>query len=225
MVSLVRAILSGIAATDSLPMSGAAHLLWLLGWMVLPILFDMLVCLGAAALVYFWRDWLTVLRAGLNAVCTCSIQDLDARLLYPIFLGTIPAALAGLLHKSSFESIFYNLPVVTALLFLPTVGYLRDDPHRRKSWKRDLSLHGLRVEKLRAQNLRVQNLRVHAARATGLAQVGLLLPDLFRSVSRGAATGLKGCIGGFLRPMQRRIGFAGNHTGLGTSCLLVALLF
>ncbi len=107
-MSLLRAMIS---AAEMLPISGAAHLPWLLGGKDLSFLFDATLYLGAAVLVYFWRNWLTDFGAGLFAVRTRSIQDSDAR---PP-LGTIPATLAGLLLETLFESSCSDPPV----LFLP----------------------------------------------------------------------------------------------------------
>ena len=110
-LELWKAIILGIlqGATEFLPVSSSGHLVlipWLFGWDESPLIFDVVVHLGTlvAVLLYFWRDWLTLLRAGWTALRTRSTQDPDARLLLLIGLGTVPAALAGLC-SNIFESL------------------------------------------------------------------------------------------------------------------------
>ncbi len=141
-MDLLEALILGIVqgATEFLPVSSSGHLVlvpWWLGIDKPPLLFDVVVHLGTmmAVLVYFWRDWLTLLRAGLNAPQNRNFQDPDVRLLLLIVIGTVPAALAGVLLDDVFEAAFAEpraaalfLWVTAALLVLSERAYAADRP-------------------------------------------------------------------------------------------------
>jgi undecaprenyl-diphosphatase len=124
-LDLLRALVLGIlqGATEFLPISSSGHLVlvpWWLGWDEPPLVFDVVLHMGTlvAVLVYFWRDWLTLLRAGLRALQHRTFQDPDARLLLLLIVGTIPAALAGVLLEGLFESAFSDPPLVAGFLLV-----------------------------------------------------------------------------------------------------------
>lgn len=174
-MDLLKAIFLGIlqGATEFLPISSSGHLVlvpWLLGWEKSPLIFDVAVHLGTllAVLVYFWRDWLTVLRAGWTALRTRSIQDPDARLLLLIGLGTVPAALAGALLEDTFESVFSE-PALVAVFLLLTALLLT------------LS------ERISTANQSLSALTARDALTVGLAQAFAIFPGISRSGSTIAA--------------------------------------
>jgi len=84
---------------------------WLLGWPASGLAFDAVVHWGTAlaVVVYFWRDWVSLVR--------------DARLAYLILLGTLPAALLGYLLADFFEGMFAR-PVAAAGFLLVTAALL-----------------------------------------------------------------------------------------------------
>jgi undecaprenyl-diphosphatase len=134
-VDLLRAIFLGLlqGATEFLPISSSGHLVlvpWWLGWDESPLTFDVVVHLGTlvAVLVFFWRDWLTLLRASIHALRNAATQnviqeDPDARLVLWLIVGTIPAAIAGTLLDNVFEAAFAR-PSLAAFFLLITVTLL-----------------------------------------------------------------------------------------------------
>lgn len=184
-MDLIEAIVLGIlqGATEFLPVSSSGHLVlvpWYLGWDEPPLTFDVVVHLGTltAVLVYFWRDWLTLIRAGWTALKTRSLhrnpdQDLDARLLVLLMVGTLPAALAGLLLESVFDQL--SEPPVVAALLLVTAGLLVFS-ERRLTANRSLG-----------------DLTLRDALTIGAAQAFAILPGISRSgstIAAGIARGL-----------------------------------
>jgi undecaprenyl-diphosphatase len=172
---LLKALVLGIlqGATEFLPISSSGHLVlvpWLLDWEKPPLVFDVVVHLGTlmAVLVYFWRDWLTLLRAGLRALRTHSTQDPDARLLLWIGLGTIPAALAGLLLEDLFESTFETPPLAAGFLLVTALLLVASE--RAHSGDRALT-----------------RLRPLDALVVGCAQALAIFPGISRSGSTIAA--------------------------------------
>lgn len=132
---ILRAILLGIVQglTEFLPISSSAHLIivpWLFGWEPFGLSFDVATHLGtlSAVLVYFRHDiwamirgvlggWRSLLRGRLP-------EDEMGRLGLFIAVGTIPAAVAGLLFESMIDEYFHQDPlsstamVVLALLLI-----------------------------------------------------------------------------------------------------------
>jgi undecaprenyl-diphosphatase len=114
-IELLKAAFLGIVQglTEFLPISSSGHLLLLrqlLGWELLASehlnkVFDVALHAGTffALLIYFWRDLLRLLRA-FGASLRHGIQGVpERRIAWLILLGTLPAAVAGLLGEQVIE--------------------------------------------------------------------------------------------------------------------------
>ena len=103
-MNLLQAAVLGIVQglTEFLPISSSGHLIlvpWLLGWPPHSLSFDAALHLGTAAalIVYFWREWLELIRvfvAGLRS--PKARADRRWRLAWLLIIGSIPAGLVGL---------------------------------------------------------------------------------------------------------------------------------
>src|SRR5512141_609281 len=98
--SLLLGILQGL--TEFIPVSSTAHLLIAQVLMGLPaddfaFAFNVLVQLGTllALIVYFWRDWLALIKAFFAR----PFSTPENRLAWYIIIASIPALLAGLLLR------------------------------------------------------------------------------------------------------------------------------
>jgi undecaprenyl-diphosphatase len=204
-VNLIQALFLGIlqGATEFLPVSSSGHLVlvpWLLGWPAAGLAFDALVHWGTAAaiVVYFWRDWVALIRAAVRsligfarsrarqtpagdgtadpqAAVQSSAERTQARLAWLIILGTVPAALAGWLLQDFFEGMFAR-PVAAATFLLVTAALLAAS------------------ERLGRQERDLDTLTWRDALLVGLAQALAILPGLSRSgatIAAGLARGLK----------------------------------
>ncbi|NLX10515.1 MAG: undecaprenyl-diphosphatase UppP [Chloroflexi bacterium] len=190
-MDILEAVILGIlqGATEFLPISSSGHLVlvpWWLGWDDPPLLFDVVVHLGTlvAVLAYFWRDWLTLLRAGWTALRTRSMKEPDARLLALLVLGTIPAALVGMLLEDYFESSLSEPPLVAGLL-LVTAALL------------------VLAERWHTGTKPLSEMTVRDAMTVGLMQALAILPGISRSGSTIAA----GIGRGLSRPSAARFSF------------------
>lgn len=129
-MSLLRAIILGIlqGATEFIPVSSSGHLVlvpWLLGWDEPGLVFDTVLHLGTllAVLAYFWRDWWRLIAAWLRGLARWRWDDPDARLVWILVVGTIPAAVLGFLLEDFFESLF-GQPAWVAVFLLVTAVLL-----------------------------------------------------------------------------------------------------
>ena len=134
MFDLFKAFVLGFVqgASEFLPVSSSGHLVivpWLLGWPASSLLFDTVVHLGTllSILAVFGRDFAAIVRATLRSLpvilktggLTSSLTDINARLGWFIVLGSVPAAITGLLFKDALERL-YHTPQAAAFFLAVT---------------------------------------------------------------------------------------------------------
>ncbi len=137
MFDLFKAFVLGLVqgASEFLPISSSGHLVivpWLFGWQSPSLLFDTVVHLGTllSILAVFGRDFAAIILAAIRSLNIARktgapsslVADLNARLGWFILLGSVPAAITGLLLKDPLEQLYHTTPAaafflaVTALL-------------------------------------------------------------------------------------------------------------
>jgi undecaprenyl-diphosphatase len=72
------------------------------------------VATALALILYFWRDWLRIVRGFVSSVRERRIATADQRLAWMIILATIPVGIAGLLLEHAFR-VWFSKPVPTAI--------------------------------------------------------------------------------------------------------------
>jgi undecaprenyl-diphosphatase len=109
--ALVLGIVQGL--TEFLPVSSSGHLIlvpWFFGWkdpFIDSLAFSVMLHMGTllALLVYFWRDWLTLIPAGLASIRDRSLAgDPDRKMAWLIVVATIPAVLVGPILNDTIEN-------------------------------------------------------------------------------------------------------------------------
>jgi undecaprenyl-diphosphatase len=75
------------------------------------------VATAIALIVYFWRDWLRIIRALATSIVRREIADSDQRLAWLLVAGTIPIGIAGLLLEHFFRTTL-SRPVPTACFLI-----------------------------------------------------------------------------------------------------------
>lgn len=187
----ILGIVQGLA--EFLPISSSGHLILvpaLFKWPDQGLAFDVGLHMGTllALLAYFWRDWWDMGRLGLRDLGRHQLRfrrhSQQSQLLWLIALGSIPAALAGLLFDSWIEE-HLRQPWLVAIA-LAVVGAIMLVADRRSRFMRGLASVG-----------------VADAVLIGLAQATALFPG----VSRSGATMTAALFRDFSRDSAARFAF------------------
>lgn len=196
--ALILGIVQGL--TEFLPISSSAHLLivpWLFGWTeesLTSLQFDVALHMGTllAVLAYFAADWRRLLVAFFRSLVERRIgDDPDRRLVWLIALGSIPAAVAGVLAESQVEALFHDPnAVLTAMTIIAVMMIV---------------MGGLLLlaERLGKHSIDLTHIRAPQALGVGLAQALALIPG----VSRSGSTITAGLFFGLRRETAARFSF------------------
>ncbi|MDZ7844490.1 MAG: undecaprenyl-diphosphatase UppP [Anaerolineales bacterium] len=121
--SIILGIIQG--ATEFIPVSSSGHLViapFYLGWQIEPreaFVFDVLLQVATllAVGIYFWEDLSRIGRAWLSSLINRKPwESTDAKIGWYLIIATIPAGIAGLLFKDTFENSFSNPNAAAAFL-------------------------------------------------------------------------------------------------------------
>jgi undecaprenyl-diphosphatase len=129
MDTIVQALIMGIVQglTEFLPISSSGHLIlvpYLFGWtdpFITSLAFSVMLHLGTlvALLVYFRRDWLALVPAGLATIRDRSFRgDPRRKLAWLIAISTIPALIAGPILNDTLEAQVRSAGIVAITLLI-----------------------------------------------------------------------------------------------------------
>jgi undecaprenyl-diphosphatase len=173
--SILIGIVQGL--TEFIPVSSSAHLElvpWIFGWeedgLIGSLAFDVFLHLGTltALLVYFWRDWIRLVKAFVASIAERSVSaDPDRRLAWLLALATIPAAVIGFVGEDAIDEVLHGGTDIVRLaiagfLVIGGLALLAADHWGRR--ERDMDHVG-----------------VSAALVIGFSQAMALLPGISRS--------------------------------------------
>ena len=121
--ALILGIIQGL--TEFIPVSSSAHLVAipkLLGWKDMGLSFDVALHWGTlvALVIYFRRDWATILSSFVRR--EGSNTDVGGRMLLPIVVACVPAAVAGFLFDKKIEAL-RNWPHVVPVIALVLIAF------------------------------------------------------------------------------------------------------
>ena len=167
--ALIMGLVQGL--TEFIPVSSSGHLIlvpWAMGWkdpFINSLAFSVMLHMGTlvALVLYFWRDWLTLIPAGLASIRDQSLRDEpDRKMAWLVVVATIPAVLVGPLLTDTIESWVREPARVAAMLCVgAAILWLAD---RWGSKVRD-----------------IDSMTFGGALAIGVAQVLALVPGISRS--------------------------------------------
>lgn len=198
-LSIVQALVMGLTQglTEFIPVSSSGHLIlvpWLFGWndpvrdgFLTSLEFSVILHMGTlvALLVYFWRDWLRLIPAGLATIRDRSLKDdPDRKMAWLLVVATIPAVLVGPLLSGPVEDAVREPARVAMMLCVgAAILWLADRWGTKERGAETLGFRG--------------------ALGIGLAQVFALVPGISRSGISIAA----GLFGGLTREAAARFSF------------------
>ena len=153
---------------------------WLFGWkdpFINSVAFTVVLHMGTlvALLAFFWRDWVTLVPAGLAAIRDRSLKgDPNRKMAFLLVVATIPAVLAGPVFEAKLEDLVREPARIALMLCVGAVILWLADRWGRKD--RDET-----------------GLTFRESFGIGLAQVIALVPGISRSgisISAGLFAGL-----------------------------------
>jgi len=161
---IILAIVQGL--TEFLPISSSGHLVLVpvfFGWTDQGLAFDVAVHFGSliAVVLFFRKDILALLRGSVQ-VLGANVATTEARMALGIALGTIPAALAGLMFVDWIEA---NLRSPAVIVFTLS-GY---------------AILMILADRLGRRNRDISGIRIKDAVLIGVAQALALVPGTSRS--------------------------------------------
>jgi undecaprenyl-diphosphatase len=75
------------------------------------------VATAIALLIYFWRDWVRIIRGFFSSIRDRDIATADQKLAWMIIVATIPVGIAGLLFEHAFRVLF-GKPILAAVFLI-----------------------------------------------------------------------------------------------------------
>ncbi len=100
------------------------------------------VATALAMILFFWRDWVRIIRAFFASVWHAiapapgtrrfELQDTDQKLAWMIILATIPVGIAGLLLEHTFRTVFSRPLLTSSFLFVNGLILLAGERARRR---------------------------------------------------------------------------------------------
>ena len=134
---LIPALIGGSWASDlSVAKSESPYLAFIVG---------LHVATAIALLIYFWRDWIRIIRGFGTSLRDRQVQTTDQKLAWMVILATIPVGLVGLFFEHEFRVLFGK--PIRAAIFLVLNGlilYAGEKFRTRKSLQADQELAELR---------------------------------------------------------------------------------
>ncbi|GAB2981818.1 undecaprenyl-diphosphate phosphatase [Amycolatopsis acidiphila] len=206
--AIVVGALQGVS--ELFPVSSLGHSILLPAWIggkwaddlsmgkdspYLAVLVAMHVATAIALVVFFWRDWVRIIRGLWTSIRDREVADSDQRLAWLLVLATIPVGIGGLLLESALRN-FLGKPVPTAiflalngvvLLAVERFSKVRKEPavpvaaEQTIDFSAEVTMPMRAISVEEASDRRLSKLGVGEAVLIGAAQILALLPGISRS--------------------------------------------
>ena len=194
LISSFQAIVLGVlqGATELFPVSSLGHTVlfptlfgWhtVVGWQSQPespwLAFVVMLHVGSAIglLIYFWRDWVAIIGAGLATLRKRRIETPTERLAWLIVAATIPVGILGVLLEHPIRVALAKPLAASAFLIVNGLILLAAERFRRRSEVRALAAReGMKADGGR----RLDTLEFREAGVIGVAQSSALIAGISR---------------------------------------------
>ena len=188
---IVLAVLQGV--TELFPVSSLGHTIIipsLLGWgdvvgqdTFLPIVVILHLGTAVALLVFYWRDWLGLIRAFFKTIFARRLDaDPLGKTIWLVIVATIPVGLLGLIFEKKIDEWFFTAkyPVLPAAFLCLNGAVLLSAELLRKRSEEDEGA-GLPAAKRQEAFKSINDLTFLQALGIGFLQAAALLPGISRS--------------------------------------------
>jgi undecaprenyl-diphosphatase len=195
-MTYLHAIIIGLVqgVTELFPISSLGHSVLIPSWLhwsdtafahqnkespFLAFLVGLHCATALALLVYFWRDWVAIIKALISLLVKRRIETKEERLAWLLVVATIPAGLTGLAFEHAFRSVFAKPFLAAFFLTVNGVILLGGEWLRRRDEVRAVArAHGGTTA---APDRALETLETKEAVVVGVAQIGALLAGISRS--------------------------------------------
>lgn len=133
MIEIFKALLLGSVQgiSEFLPISSTGHLIILENYLGISqktfgLAFDASLHLGTffAVLLFFWQDWKKIIPSFINTLKKRKVETFEEKLSWMVLLGTIPAALLGVVLNDIVENAFRSTSLVAWVLILGSLIFV-----------------------------------------------------------------------------------------------------
>jgi undecaprenyl-diphosphatase len=152
------------------------------------------VATAIALIIYFWRDWVRIIRGLVTSIVRREVVNSDQRLAWLLVLATIPVGLVGLLAEHWFRTTLAKPTPTAIFLMVNGLILLGAEQLRRRYGSADSDYEDERVTGP-VSDQRIATVPVAQAVLIGSAQILALAPG----ISRSGVT----MVGGLLRGLSR----------------------
>ncbi|HUA12999.1 MAG TPA: undecaprenyl-diphosphate phosphatase [Candidatus Sulfotelmatobacter sp.] len=154
MLTYFQAIVIGIfqGVSELFPVSSLGHSViipYLLGWnniiksqtasesFFLAFLVTLHVATALALLIFYWKEWVKLIKAFFSSIRYRRIHSSYERLIWLIIIATIPAGITGLVFEHSLRTQFAKPLSAAIFLFINGIILIVGDNYARKRAKRE----------------------------------------------------------------------------------------
>jgi len=215
--AIVIGILQGI--TELFPISSLGHSVLipeLLGWdklvtgqsadesFYLAFLVGLHVATAIALLIFFWREWVQVIKGFFRSIGKRSIDTPAERMAWLLVVGTIPVGIVGLLFEHNLRTIFAKPTAAAIFLTINGLILLAGERLRRRADVRKLALtHEHHAEYGHELGRDLDTLELKEGVMVGSSQI----LALFAGISRSGVTMVAGLLRGLDHEDAMRLSF------------------
>jgi undecaprenyl-diphosphatase len=215
--AIVIGIVQGI--TELFPISSLGHSVLipeLLGWdklvsgqaanesFYLAFLVGLHVATAIALLVFFWRDWVAIVKGFFSSIRHRRIESSSERMAWLLVLGTIPVGIVGLVFEHSLRTLFAKPTAAAIFLTINGLILLAGERLRRRSDVRTLvTTHAHHEDAAHEVGRDLDTLELREGALVGSAQI----LALFAGISRSGVTMVAGLLRGLDHEDAMRFSF------------------
>ncbi len=220
-LSYLQAIVIGIlqGVTELFPISSLGHSVLvpeLLGWhslvagqssdesFYLAFLVGLHVATAIALIVFFWRDWVEIVRGFVTSIAHRRIETPSQRMAWLLVLGTIPVGIVGLVFEHNLRTVFAKPTAAAIFLTLNGLILFAGERLRRRAATRELvEEHAHHEDPGHDVGRDLDTLELQEGVFVGSAQI----LALFAGISRSGVTMVAGLLRGLDHEDAARLSF------------------